>query len=150
MLMTESYRSEHSQSIANFVVAGNSSSVGASREVMALRKDGSVFPIHLSINEVYARPERTFVGLVRDLSAQRAAQNEAREHRENLAYVDRLNMLGEVATGIAHEINQPLTAISMFVQAGSRLVSDDSQDKLPEIFDKLIRHAHRASAESDA
>ena len=146
ILMPESYRSEHSQSIARFVEPGDPNSVGASREVMAMRKDGSVFPIHLSISEVYVGLERTFVGLIRDLSEQRAAENEAREHRENLAHVDRLNMLGEMATGIAHEINQPLTAISLFVQAGSRLVAGDNQDRLPEIFDKLIQHAHRASA----
>ena len=146
ILMPESYRSEHSQSIARFVAEGDPNSVGAGREVMALRKDGSVFPIHLSISEVHARSERIFVGLIRDLSEQRAAENEARQHRENLAHVDRLNMLGEMATGIAHEINQPLTAISLFVQAGSRLAAGDNQDRLPEIFDKLIQHAHRASA----
>lgn len=85
-------------------------------------------------------------GFISDISEQRAAENEARQHREHLAHADRLNMLGEMATGIAHEINQPLTAISLFVQAGSRLASSSNTDKLTEIFDKLIQHAHRASA----
>lgn len=146
MLMPESYRSEHGRSISDYLATGAAGSAAASREIMAIRKDGSAFPIHLSISEIHTRTERKFVGLIRDISEQRAAENEAREHRENLAHVDRLNMLGEMATGIAHEINQPLTAISLFVQAGSRLVAGGSQDKLPEIFDKLIKHAHRASA----
>jgi len=85
-------------------------------------------------------------GFISDISEQRAAENEARQHREHLAHVDRLNMLGEMATGIAHEINQPLTAISLFVQAGSRLAGSDDEKRLPEIFDKLNQHAHRASA----
>ncbi len=146
MLMPEPYRTEHSRFISRHLESDNRDMTGSSREVMAKHKDGSVFPIHLSISEVNTRPERTFVGLIRDLSEQRAAENEARQYRENLAHVDRLNMLGEMATGIAHEINQPLTAISLFVQAGSRLVASDSQDRLPEIFEKLISHAHRASA----
>ena len=85
-------------------------------------------------------------GFVTDITEQRSAESEAREHRANLAHADRLNLLGEMATGIAHEINQPLTAISLFVQAGSRLVQNQQHDRLPEIFDKLIQHAHRASA----
>ena len=84
-------------------------------------------------------------GFITDVTDRKRAENEARQHRENLAHVDRLNMLGEMATGIAHEINQPLTAISLFVQAGSRLVAGNNQDRLPEIFEKLINHAHRAS-----
>ncbi len=85
-------------------------------------------------------------GFVTDITDQRSAESEAREHREHLAHVDRLNLLGEMATGIAHEINQPLTAISLFVQAGGRMSHDGNYEKLPEIFDKLIQHAHRASA----
>lgn len=85
-------------------------------------------------------------GFVTDITGQRSAESEAREHREHLAHVDRLNLLGEMATGIAHEINQPLTAISLFVQAAARMASDKQYDKFPEIFDKLTQHAHRASA----
>lgn len=146
MLMPESFRSEHSQFISNYLAARDTASAAVSREVMAIRKDGSVFPIHLSISEIHTRPERKFVGLIRDISEQRAVENEARQHREHLAHVDRLNMLGEMATGIAHEINQPLTAISLFVAAGSRLAAAGKSDRLPEIFEKLHKHAHRASA----
>ncbi len=85
-------------------------------------------------------------GIVSDISDGKRAEIEARQHREHLAHVDRLNMLGEMATGIAHEINQPLTAISLFVQAGSRMLENRTPEKLPEIFDKLVVHAHRASA----
>jgi PAS domain S-box-containing protein len=85
-------------------------------------------------------------GIVSDITDRKRAENEARQHLEHLAHVDRLNMLGEMATGIAHEINQPLTAISLFTQAGNRMLEDGTPERLPEILDKLVLHAHRASS----
>ncbi len=146
VLMPGPYNAEHDQYIARYLETNEPRIIGSGREVSAQRKDGSVFPIHLSVSEVRNPPERKFVGLIRDISRQRAAENEAREHREQLAHVDRLNMLGEMATGIAHEINQPLTAISLFAQAGKRLFGAGKQDRLPEVFDKLSQHAQRAGA----
>jgi len=86
---------------------------------------------------------------VTDITEQRAAESEAREHREHLAHADRLNMMGEMATGIAHEINQPLSAISILVQAGDHLIRTERYARLAEILEKLVRHAHRASAVID-
>jgi two-component system sensor kinase FixL len=146
LLMPEPYHSEHNQFIARYLETNEPRIIGTGREVSAQRKDGSVFPIHLSVSEVRNRPERKFVGLIRDISRQRAAENEARQHREHLAHVDRLYMLGEMATGIAHEINQPLTAISLFAEAGKRLFGAGNRDRLPEIFEKLNQHAQRAGA----
>ena len=88
-------------------------------------------------------------GFVTDITEQRAAESEAREHREHLAHADRLNMMGEMATGIAHEINQPLSAISILVQAGDHLIRTERYGRLAEILEKLVRHAHRASAVID-
>jgi len=88
-------------------------------------------------------------GFVTDITEQRAAESEAREHREHLAHADRLNMMGEMATGIAHEINQPLSAISILVQAGDHLIRTERYERLAEILEKLVRHAHRASAVID-
>ena len=144
MLMPRQSDSDRNQFVARFPETDESWVVGTGREVNAQRRDGSVFPIYLSISEIRNRPERKFVGLIRDISAQRAAENEARQHREHLAHVDRLNMLGEMAAGIAHEINQPLTAISLFANAGNRLISAGKYERLPDIFEKLDQHAYRA------
>jgi len=146
MLMPEPYRSAHDRYIARYLETGESRIIGTGREIVAQRKDGEKFPIFLSVSEISHWAERKFVGLIRDLSEQRAAENEARQLRDNLAHVDRLNMLGEMATGIAHEINQPLTAISLFAQAGSRLLQSGKNDRMPEIFEKMTKHALRASA----
>lgn len=145
-LMPRSYRDQHGQFIKRYLDAKESDHVATGREVMALRKDGTTFPIYFSISEIVTQGELKIVGLIRDVSEQRAAESEARQHREHLAHVDRLNTLGEMATGIAHEINQPLTAISLFVQAGGRLAASGETEKLPAIFDKLMQHAHRASS----
>ncbi|ANO50556.1 sensor histidine kinase [Woeseia oceani] len=71
---------------------------------------------------------------------------ELRRQREQLAHADRLHTLGEMATGIAHEINQPLAAISLFAQAGRLLLEAGDYAKLTGVFDKLSKHAHRAGA----
>ena len=122
--------------------------VGMGREVTAKRKDNSEFPIHLSISEVLNQSERKYVGLIRDLSMQRAAEKEVREQREQLAHVDRLNTLGEMATVIAHEINQPLTAISMYAQSGLRFLdrNNPKPERLHDALEKLSVQAHRAGS----
>lgn len=146
VLMPGPYDVEHDQYIAHYLETNEARIIGSGREISARRKDGSVFPIHLSVSEVRNSPERKFVGLIRDISRQLAAETEARQQREQLAHMDRLGMLGDMASGIAHEINQPLTAISLFAQAGIRLLSVGKQDRLPEIFEKLSKHALRAGA----
>ena len=80
-----------------------------------------------------------------DITEQRLAEEEARQHRARVAHVARLSTLGEMAAGIAHEINQPLTAISLFAQAGRRLAEGGSFERMAEICHKLNEHALRAS-----
>ncbi len=144
MLMPEPFQTEHDSYIKRYLDTDEARIIGTGREARAQRRDGSIFPIHLSVSEIHSHFGRKFVALIRDISQQRAAEKAAREHLEQLAHVDRLNMLGEMATGIAHEINQPLTAISLFSQAGKRLLDVGNANRLPEIFDKLSQHALRA------
>ncbi len=66
----------------------------------AKRKDNADFPVHLSISEIRYQKEHKFVALARDMSAQKAAEREARQNREQLAHVERLNTLGEMATAL--------------------------------------------------
>lgn len=146
MLLHDIYHDEHRKYIQHFKKTGHLEYMFDRREMTLLRKDGSEFPAHVSVAEVRHQEVRQFVCLIRDISKEQAAEREAREHRENLAHADRLNMLGEMASGIAHEVNQPLTAISLFSQAGKRLFEAGKQEKLPEVFDKLSLHSQRAGA----
>ena len=115
-------------------------------EMCGIKRDGAEFPMELSISEISFDQDRKYVLLIRDLSSQRAAEKQVREQRELLAHVDRLNTMGEMAAGIAHEINQPLTAISMYAQTGIRLMQNRKIDQtlLSEVLDKLSFQAHRA------
>lgn len=117
-------------------------------ELHGCRAQDVEFPIHLSINQVDSGLDQNFVVLIRDLTEQRAAEKEVREQHDVLAHLERLNTLGEMATGIAHEINQPLTAISMYAQAGLRYLQKEKPrlDKLDDALEKLSLQAHRAGA----
>ncbi len=106
------------------------------------------FPLALSMHGIVDLAERKYVILIRDLSEQRQAEKEVREQRNLLARVDRLNTLGEMAAGIAHEINQPLTAISMYAQSCLRFLRkpDPAIERLEDGLEKLSQQAHRAGA----
>jgi two-component system sensor kinase FixL len=146
VLMPKPYAQEHDHYIATYLTTGVAKITNRGREVIAINKAGFVFPIHLSVSEIKNHSERKFVGLIRDLSQQHAAEKVARQHIEQIAHAHRLNLLGEMAAGIAHEINQPLTAISLFAQAAKRLFEKGNRERLPETFDKLSEQAQRAGA----
>ncbi|MFT5115254.1 MAG: two-component system sensor kinase FixL [Parasphingorhabdus sp.] len=146
VLIPQPDHSAHDEYISYYLTTNEQGAIGNSRDASAQRKDGTAFPIHISVGEMAHSSKRRFVGLIRDISRQRDAELEARQHREQLAHMDRLNMLGEMATGIAHEINQPLTAISLFAQAAKRLVETANYERLPDTCDKLSQHAQRAGA----
>jgi len=143
-LMPLPFINAQSQSIEKFIAVNKARILNVDKDLTGTHENGSVFPIELSISEVPHQKDATYVCLVRDISQQRAAEDEARLHRDQLAHVDRLNALGEMASGIAHEVNQPLAAISLFAQAGKRFLECGQADRVPEVFDKLSKHAQRA------
>ena len=118
MLMPEPQRSRHDGYIASYLQTGEGKVIGGGREVTGLRKNGDSFPMALSVGEIRQPEGQRFVGIVRDLSEFRAAQQQVRHLEEQLLHADRLVILGELTAGIAHEINQPLTAIAAYADAG--------------------------------
>lgn len=121
MLMPEPYRGEHDSYLSNYLESGTPKIIGIGREVQAKDRNGEAFPVELSVGEIASHGQgKRFVGIIRDIRDKRNAENEARELRDRLAHVGRLSTLGEMAGGIAHEINQPLTAIAAYAQALSR------------------------------
>ncbi|RZV33689.1 MAG: PAS domain S-box protein [Chromatiales bacterium] len=116
-------------------------------EVTKPRKDGELGILNLSIRPIMDKLGEVVFLLCEshDITEHKQAAEEARDHRERMAHVSRLSTLGEMAAGIAHEINQPLTAISLFSQAGKRLVEAGQFDKMDEVCFKLNEHALRAA-----
>jgi two-component system, LuxR family, sensor kinase FixL len=118
MLMPSPYREEHDAYIARYLAAGAAKIIGIGREVQALRKDGSTFPVHLSVAEMTVADERKFTGIIHDLS-DRVRMEETLRERAALA------RLGEMAAVLAHEVKNPLAGIRGAIQVvGSRLPPD--------------------------
>ena len=127
---------------------GTHKQYAASVELNGCNKQDHEFPIVLSMREIVDVEDEKHVILIRDLTEQHRAEKEVREQRDVLAHVDRLNTLGEMAAGIAHEINQPLTAISMYAQSSLRFLqkAQPQLERLEEALEKLSQQAHRAGA----
>ena len=98
-----------------------------------------------AVHDALGKPQQMIVQL-EDLSEQLAARQEAEVHRERLTHVTRLSTLGEMAAGIAHEINQPLTAIATYAQAARRLQEKGAKEDLDSALLKIAQQAERAAA----
>ncbi len=128
MLMPEPHHSRHQRYVDNFLETGEARIIGIGRELSALKKDGTLFPIYLAVSEIKTERGSYFAGIIRDLSETKANQEALLEQRERLARVGRLSTMGEMTASIAHEINQPLTAIAAYAQACQKLLQKEDCD----------------------
>ena len=121
-------------------------SAGRIQEIEGRHKNGSVVPLDLSIAEYVIDNARYFTNIVRDVSLRKRREQQDKEHLDQLAHVTRLGLMGEMASGIAHEVNQPLTAISSYTQVSINLINTENPDlvKLAEIVLKTQQQALRA------
>jgi two-component system sensor kinase FixL len=148
MLMTEADRSSHDAHLVQYLKSGVPHIIGKGREVTALRKDGTVFPAFLSVGAIQDLGPPRFVGFIQDISVRRQAQEQMRRLQERLWHVSRLATVGEMASGIAHELNQPLAAIANYAQACDRLLTRPDAD-LEEIHGALNAIASEAVRAGD-
>ncbi|MFT3907769.1 MAG: PAS domain S-box protein [Steroidobacteraceae bacterium] len=128
-LMPEPDRSQHAGYLSRFLKSGEAHVIGIGRDIIALRRDGSTFPANLAVGQIGGSGPPRFVGFLHDLTMRRRQEQELRavgdamrETQERLTHVARLSTLGELTTGLAHELNQPLTAITLYAQAAERLL----------------------------
>lgn len=127
-LMADPDRGTHDEHLARFVLTRTSHVLGRGREVEARRKDGSIFPVFLSVGVVEGAEPPRFVGFIQDISFRRRADEETHRLKERLTHVSRLATVGEMSAGIAHELNQPLTAVANYAQACDRLLGMPDPD----------------------
>jgi two-component system sensor kinase FixL len=128
MLMPEPYRSEHDGYLARYRSTGERQIIGRDRVVMGRRKDGSTFPMKLAVGETRSAGKTVFTGFVRDLTEREETAARLQEIQAELARLARLTEMGEMASTLAHELNQPLSAISNYVHGCARLLQDMDED----------------------
>jgi two-component system sensor kinase FixL len=147
ILVPERFSGEHPAHRAGFHAAPAARAMGAGRELFARRKDGTEFPVEIGISPIQS-PEGTLVlSAIVDITERKQAEAEARKHREELAHLSRVAIMGEMAGSLAHELNQPLTSIVNNASAGRRFITKGRADlpKLNGLFEAVVEDGRRAS-----
>ncbi|MFO1058159.1 MAG: PAS domain S-box protein [Dongiaceae bacterium] len=147
MLMPSPYHEEHDEYVRHYCDTGERRIIGIGREVVGRRRDGATFPMELSVGEARQGAERVFVGIIRDISERHLLRRRMLEMQAELVHVSRLSAMGEMASTLAHELNQPLTAVMNYVTAAQRMVEAPGRFPAPRIAEtmgKAIEQAERA------
>jgi PAS domain S-box-containing protein len=160
VLMPEPYRGEHDSYVANYLRTGKKKIIGIGREVAGRRKDGSIFPVELAVSEARLRDRRVFVGMVRDLTDRKRAEEALRESNRQLEnalaalhvkgdevktmsqqlwQAAKLAAVGELAASIAHELNNPLAIVSLRVESLlAQTPANDPRRRVLEIVEQEV------------
>jgi two-component system, LuxR family, sensor kinase FixL len=147
ILMPNPDRSRHDGYLARYLSTGERHIIGVGRIVTGQRKDGITFPMHLSIGEMHSGGVPHFTGFIHDLTEHQQTQARLQELQSELVHVSRLSAMGEMASALAHELNQPLAAISNYMKGSRRLLtasSDPNRSKIESALDRAAEQAIRA------
>jgi two-component system sensor kinase FixL len=147
ILMPEPYHREHDRYIERFVTMREKRAIGIDRVAVGLRKDGSTFPMKLAVGEVRSGNRQFFTGFIRDLTEREESEARLQEIQNELARLARLNDLGEMASTLAHELNQPLAAIANYLQGCVRLLermAEEPAAQMREALEDAARQSLRA------
>lgn len=146
MLMPSPYREEHDGYLQRYYRTGERRIIGVGRVVVGERKDGSTFPMELAVGEMRASDRRFFTGFVRDLTERQQTETRLQELQSELVHVSRLTALGEMASALAHELNQPLSAIANYLKGSKMLMARDPipADRVSDAMGRAADEALRA------
>jgi two-component system, LuxR family, sensor kinase FixL len=146
MLMPDPYRTSHDDYLARYYRTGEKRIIGKGRVVVGKRKDGSTFPLELSVGEMRVGGQRHFTGFIRDLTERQQAEARLQELQNELVHVSRLTALGEMASALAHELNQPLSAIANYLKGSRMLLARETvpHERIADAMDRAATEALRA------
>jgi two-component system, LuxR family, sensor kinase FixL len=148
ILMPSPYRENHDAYLARYLDTGERRIIGIGRVVVGERKDGSTFPMELAVGEMRSNDQRFFTGFVRDLTERQDTESRLQELQSELVHVSRLTAMGEMASTLAHELNQPLSAIANYLKGVRRLLERQGGEQqsavVRDAVDKAAEQALRA------
>jgi len=144
ILMPSPDKGRHDGYLESYRRTGERKIIGIGRIITARRQDGSTFPIELLIGEAGSGKDRVFTGFIRDLTELQQTEKRLHNLQDELAHVSRVTAMGTLATSIAHELNQPLTAIANYVETASQMLVEPSEEKIEFIREALDECAEQA------
>ncbi len=142
MLMPEPYRGAHDSYLEHYRRTGERRIIGVGRVVVGERSDGSTFPMELAVGEMNTDGRRYFTGFVRDLTERQENQARLQELQSELVHMSRFTALGEMSSALAHELNQPLSAIGNYLNGVRRMMQRSGAD--PAMEDAVAKAAEQA------
>jgi two-component system, LuxR family, sensor kinase FixL len=143
-LMPPPYREQHDGYLRRYHRTGERRIIGSGRVAVAQRKDGSTFPMELQVGEMQSAGKRFYTGFIRDVTERRQTETQMREMQSELFHMSRFTALGEMASTLAHEINQPLTAISSYLKGSGRILDRMEGAQVPMLRDAVKEAADQA------
>ncbi|ASY45418.1 MAG: sensor histidine kinase [Pseudomonadota bacterium] len=147
MLMPSPDRERHDGYLDHYRETGEKKIIGIGRLTTARRRDGSTFPIELAVGEVSDQGMRLFTGFIRDLTERQKTERRVQDLQAELSHASRVTAMGTLAAALAHELNQPLTAIANYMEAGRDLLAQEGaidRTLLGEAMDEAATQALRA------
>lgn len=148
ILMPLPDRERHDQYLINYLTTGIRKIIGVGRVTTALHRDGNTFPIELSVGEAWLGERRIFTGFIRDLTERQQTLLRLQDLQSELAHVGRISEMGTLASSLAHELNQPLTAVASYCESARDLLDDEPNretlDMVKEALDEAAQQAIRA------
>ena len=148
ILMPNPDRDRHDQYLANYLRTGVRKIIGVGRVTTALHRDGNTFPIELAVGEAWSDGRRIFTGFIRDLTERQQTLLRLQDLQSELAHVGRVSEMGTLASSLAHELNQPLTAVASYCESARDLLQPNADAEtlamVSEAMDEAAKQAIRA------
>ena len=144
LLMPSPYRENHDGYLDRYLRTGEKRIIGVGRVVVGERRDGSTFPMELAVGEMRSSNQRFFTGFIRDLTERQQTEARLQELQSELVHMSRLTAMGEMASALAHELNQPLSAIANYLKGSRRLLENRVDDQSALLRDAMAKAADQA------
>jgi two-component system sensor kinase FixL len=143
-LMPSPYREAHDAYMGHYLNTGERRIIGIGRVVAGLRRDGTTFPMELTVGTVELPGEKLFTGFIRDLTERQERERRMHDLQAELIHVSRLNELGQLVSALAHEVNQPLAAMANYINGARRLFASGNQAGGQAAIERVAEQAERA------